>query len=171
MEHESGDERHVVQVGHVAGVHGVKGWVKVYSLTDPREAIFEYQPWLLGESQQEVRIAQGRKQGKHLVALFDGIEDREQAESLVNRPIAIYRDQFSELPDDEFYWADLLGLAVQLEDGRALGTIEKMLATGANDVMVVKGDRERLIPFVIGHYVKGVSLEEGRVTVDWDPDF
>ena len=171
MEDESGDEREVVQVGHVSGVHGVKGWVKIYSLTDPREAIFEYQPWLLGESQEEVRIAQGRKQGKHVVALFDGIDDREQAEGLVNRPIAIYRDQFSELPDDEFYWADLLGLAVQLEDGSALGTIDKMLATGANDVMVVKGDRERLIPFVIGHYVKGVSLEDGLVTVDWDPDF
>jgi 16S rRNA processing protein RimM len=75
------------------------------------------------------------------------------------------------LPQGEFYWTDLLGLAVRLEDGRELGLIDNMLATGANDVMVVRGDRERLIPFVRGQYVKQVDLDGGVVTVDWDPDF
>ena len=171
MNDQPGDARKVVQIGHVSGVHGIKGWVKIYSLTDPREAIFEYQPWLLGESREEIRIAQGKKHGKHLVALLENLNDREQAENLVNRPIAVYRDQFPELPDDEFYWTDLLGLSVRLGNGSELGTIEKMLATGAHDVMVVRGERERLIPFVREQYVKSVNLDDGIVVVDWDPDF
>ena len=81
------------------------------------------------------------------------------------------RDQFPALAADEYYWTDLLGLSVRLEDGRVLGTIANMLATGANDVMVVRGERERLIPFVPGHYVKRVDLEARTVIVDWDPDF
>ena len=165
------DKRTVVQIGHISGVHGTRGWVKIHSLTDPRAAIVEYPPWLLGEPHTEVRIAQGKKHGKHLIALFEKMNERDQAQSLVDRPIAVYRDQFPELPDDEFYWTDLLGFSVQLENGTELGTISRMLATGANDVMVVQGDRERLIPFVQGQYVKSVSLDDGNVVVDWDPDF
>jgi 16S rRNA processing protein RimM len=152
-------ERKVVPLGHVSGIHGVKGWVKIHSQTEPRESIFEYQPWLLGESHEEIRIRQGKKHGNKLIALLENIDDREQAQSLVNAPLAVYRDQFPELSGDEFYWTDLLGLSVQLEDGKELGTIEKMLATGSNDVMVVRGDRERLIPFVQGQYVKKIDLD------------
>ena len=140
-------------------------------MTEPREAIFEYQPWLLGESRQEVRIAQGKKHGKHLVAAFENVNDRDRAETLVSWPIAAYRDQFQELPDNEFYWTDLLGMSVRLDDGTELGRLEKMLATGAHDVMVVKGERERLIPFVQGQYVKSVNLDDGIVVVAWDPEF
>jgi 16S rRNA processing protein RimM len=168
---ESSGEREVVQIGHISGVQGIKGWVRIYSLTEPREAIFEYQPWLMGETLEEVRIMQGRKQGKYLVAQLENVNDRDQAEGLVKRSIAIYRDQFPELPDDEFYWMDLVGLSVKLEDGTELGTIDNMLATGANDVMVVKGEKEYLIPFVPGQYVKNVNLEGGLVVVDWDPEF
>jgi 16S rRNA processing protein RimM len=168
---ESSGERKIVQIGHVSGVHGIKGWVKIFSLTEPREAIFEYQPWLLGDSLNEVRIRQGKKHGKHLIALLEKVDDREQAEGLVKQPISVYRDQFPELPGDEFYWTDLLGLSVRLEDGTELGTVDSMLATGANDVMVVRGEKERLIPFVPGQYVKQVSLEGGFIIVDWDPEF
>jgi 16S rRNA processing protein RimM len=164
-------ERKTVLLGHVSGVHGLEGWIKIHSLTDPREAIFEYQPWLLGASPKEVRLTQGKKHGSRLIALLENTESREQAEALVNQPIAVYRDQFPELPGGTFYWTDLVGLTVRLEDGRELGTIASMLATGANDVMVVRGERERLIPFIRGQYVKQVDLDAGLVTVDWDPDF
>jgi 16S rRNA processing protein RimM len=161
----------LVTLGHVAGAHGIQGWVKIHSLTEPREAIFEYQPWLLGASHREVCLKQGKKHGNRLIALLEDIESREQAEALVNQPIAVFRDQLPELPQGEYYWTDLIGLDVRLEDGRRLGTIDNMLATGANDVMVVRGERERLIPFVPGQYVKEVDLAGGCVTVDWDPDF
>jgi 16S rRNA processing protein RimM len=171
MNGEPGDERKVVQIGHISGVHGVNGWVRIHSLTEPREAIFEYQPWLLGDSREEVMIQQGKKHGKHLIAMLEEVDGRDQAEDLVNRSVAVYRDQLPELPETEYYWTDLVGLSVQLADGTGLGTIERMLATGANDVMVTQGERERLIPFVRGQYVKSVNLIEGIIVVDWDPDF
>lgn len=164
-------DKQVVPLGHISGVHGVRGWVKIHSLTEPREAIFEYQPWLLGESLEEVRILQGKKHGSRLIALFENTNDRETAEVLVTRPIAAYRDQLPETEDGEYYWMDLVGLTVKLEDGTVLGEVSNLLATGANDVMVVKGDRERLVPFVQGQYVKQVDLENGVIVVDWDPDF
>ena len=164
-------ERQIAVLGYVAAAHGINGWVRIHSLTEPREAIFEYQPWLLGDSLQEVRVRQGQIHGKRLIALLQDTDDREQADALVHRRIAVYRDQLPELPADEYYWTDLLGLSVRLEDGRELGAIENMLATGANDVMVVRGERERLIPFVPGHYVKQVDLDARTVIVDWDPDF
>ena len=164
-------ERRLITLGHISGVHGVKGWVKIHSMTEPREAIFEYQPWLMGKSLETVRIKEGKRHGKHLIALLENMSDREQAESLINQELSVYRDQFPDLPETEFYWADLIGLEVTLEDGQGLGTIRDMLATGANDVMVVQGERDRLIPFVMGRYVKSVDLQQGLVIVDWDPDF
>jgi 16S rRNA processing protein RimM len=164
-------ERKIVVLGYVAAAHGIDGWVRIHSLTEPREAIFEYQPWLLGESLQEVRVTQGQIHGKRLIALLQDTDDREQAEALVHRQIAAYRDQFPAPAADEWYWSDLLGLSVMLDNGRALGRIANMLATGANDVMVVRGERERLIPFVPGQYVKRVDLDARTVIVDWDPDF
>lgn len=164
-------ERKIVTLGHISGVHGVSGWLKIHSQTDPREAIFEYQPWLVGEQQKAVRITEGKRHGKHLIALLEDVNDRDQAENLVKQRIAVFRDQFPELPETEFYWADLIGLVVRVQDGTDLGTIRNMLATGANDVMVVQGERERLIPFVQDRYVKQVDLEQGLVIVDWDPDF
>lgn len=163
-------ERKQVLVGHVSGVQGLRGWVRVHSLTDPREAIWEYQPWLLGVECETVRVLQARKQGKHLLVLLENVDGREQAEALIGQSIAVYRDELPEL-DDAFYWMDLIGLDVQLENGCELGVIDRMLATGANDVMVLRGDKERLIPFVTGQYVKKVDLEAGVVVVDWDPEF
>ena len=161
----------IIPLGHVSGVHGVRGWVKIHSLTEPREAIFEYQPWLLGDSHEEVRIRQGKKHGNRLIALFENTDNREAAEELVHRSIAVYREQFPEPEAGEFYWTDLVGLKVQLEDGTRLGTLKTLLATGAHDVMVVKGEREHLVPFVQGRYVKEVDLENGVIVVDWEPDF
>lgn len=171
MSERSADECGWVLLGHVSGVHGVSGWVKIHSLTEPREAIFEYQPWALGEEHETVRVLQGKRHGNRLIALLENAEIREQAEQLVGRSIAVPRERLPKLAPGQYYWTDLEGLAVRLEDGRELGSIDRMLATGANDVMVVRGDRERLVPFILGRYVKSVDLESGVVIVDWDPDF
>jgi 16S rRNA processing protein RimM len=164
-----------IKLGHVAGVHGVKGWVKIHSLTDPRAAIFDYQPWLLGDTQKPVRYSQAKEHGKRLIALFENVNDREQAEALVNREIWVYREQLPETATGTYYWADLVGLTVSLEDGRVLGKVSHLMDTGANDVLVVdaqgSGNRQHLVPFVQGQYVKHVDLDKGVLVVDWDPDF
>ena len=164
-------EEQEIVLGHLAGVHGIKGWVKIHSHTDPREAIFDYQPWLLGDAAVETEVLEGKASGKFLLARLRNVETRDAAAALVGQKIAVGRNSLPPLHDNEFYWADLVGLEVLNRDGTKLGRIREMLATGANDVMVVEGGRERLIPFVMGRYVNQVDLERGFVEVDWDPDF
>jgi len=164
-------DRKLVPLGFISGVLGIRGWVKVHSWTSPREAILGYQPWLLGEDRNTVRINQGRPQGKTIVVSLPGVDDREQARELVGTEIAVFRDQMPEPAENDYYWSDLEGLIVETKDGVELGHIVKMMETGANDVMVVTGDRECLIPFVPGEFVISVDLGKGRLVVDWDPDF
>jgi len=160
-----------VALGYITAVHGISGWVKVHSWTQPMEAIFEYQPWLLGEDKEPVKIVDGRKQGKGLAALLPGFEDREQAARLVGIQIFVGRDQLPPTAADEYYWSDLEGLEVRTTKGELLGRVERLMQTGANDVLVIHGERERLVPFVQGQYVTCVDLECGLIEVDWDPEF
>ena len=81
------------------------------------------------------------------------------------------RGQLAALPNGEYYWADLIGLTVTTLSGVSLGRVIRLLETGANDVLVVQGDRERLIPYVFGVIVRTVDLEAGRMVVDWDPEY
>jgi len=158
-------------LGYISAVHGIKGWVKVHSWTRPLEAILEYQPWLLGEDKTPVKIVDGRKQGKGLVALLPGFQDREQAVTLVGKQIFVRRDQLPATQADEYYWSDLEGLDVHTTEGQVLGRVERLMETGANDVLVIRGNREHLIPFIQGQYVKRVDLEARLIEVDWDPEF
>lgn len=169
-----------VIVGRVVAVHGIRGLVKVYSYTDPTDNIFAYQPWYLrGENGwEEVETDSGRRQGKSLVVRLNGCTDRNQAEQdFIGREIAVSRDCLPSLSDGEYYWRDLIGLRVLLDDGRDIGRVERMMETGANDVLVVRGDqqsldqRERLIPWLPDQVVCRVDLQAGQLTVDWDPDF
>jgi 16S rRNA processing protein RimM len=163
--------RKVVSLGYISGVHGVRGEVKVHSWTRPRAAIFDYQPWLLGEDRKRVAIEAGRVQGRTLVASLPGVTSRDTARSLVDSEIAVFREQLPATGDGEYYWADLVGLEVITVTGEPLGTVQRLMETGANDVLVVVGERERLIPYVRDRYVVAVDLDGRRLVVDWDPDF
>ncbi|HOX71592.1 MAG: ribosome maturation factor RimM [Dokdonella sp.] len=164
----------LILVGRIVGLHGVAGEVKLESYTEPRSQIFRYQPWLLSSAtgDREISGCRGREQGKGMVATLPDVVDRDRAASLVGCEIKVRRSALPEPRPDEYYWTDLEGLEVITIDGVALGRISHLLATGANDVMVVRdGERERLLPFVLEDYVKTVDFEAGRVTVDWDPEF
>ena len=158
-------------LGYISAVHGLKGWVKVHSWTRPMEAILGYQPWLLGEEKRPVNIVDGRKQGKGLVALLPGFDDREAAVTLVGQQLFVRRDQLPDAAENEYYWSDLEGLDVHTTKGEVLGQVDKLMETGANDVLVIRGDREHLVPFVQGQYVIRVDLDARLIVVDWDPEF
>ena len=162
-----------VIVGRVSGIYGVQGWVRVYSHTAPRLGILAYSPWYLGHGAdwQRYEVAEGRSQGKGIIARLGGITDRDQARALMGRHIAVARDQLPALAEDEHYWVDLIGLEVVTVEGRVLGTVAGLMETGANDVLVVKGERERLVPYLPGTVVRRVDRVDGRITVDWDADF
>ena len=103
---------------------------------------------------------------------------REEAQLLTNFEIAIDPAVLPELPEDEFYWRDLIGMQVVTDNGYDLGTVSDMLETGSNDVLVVKanlkdafGQKERLIPFLEEQVIKLIDREAQRIEVDWDPGF
>jgi 16S rRNA processing protein RimM len=171
--------RDVVQVGTVTAVFGLKGWVKVFSYTDPIESIVDYQPWLIkrGESEQLAEVAQARCQSKKIQVRMRGYHTRDQAEALVGMEIWVERQLFSALDEDEYYWFELKGLAVVNELNERLGTMDSVLETGANDVLVVVPDhtsidqQERLIPYVQSEVVNKVDLKSGLIRVNWPRDY
>ena len=168
-----GDERFVT-LGRVSGAHGIQGWLKVHSDTSPRENIVTYSPWhLVHHGRREVwDVRSGRRQGKGVIAKLAGCNDRDAAQALVGAEITIPRSQLPETSEPgEFYWADLVGLRVETLDGTVLGRITQLFETGANDVIVVQGERERLVPYVWGQVVRNVDLNAGVMRVDWDPEF
>ncbi|RLA12207.1 MAG: ribosome maturation factor RimM [Gammaproteobacteria bacterium] len=168
--HPQDDES--ICVGHVIGVQGVKGWVKVFSDTSPRENILNYSPWIIQTGEDTMTAAvSGRRQGRNVIAQLAGIEDRDLAAELIGSKIYIEPGQLPKLKEGEYYWADLIGMAVESLESEPLGTVETMMETGANDVMVLQGDRERLIPFVIDEIVQEIDLVNKRVVVDWKPDY
>jgi 16S rRNA processing protein RimM len=172
----------LVDVGKVGAVNGIKGWVKIHSDTEPADNLFSYSPlWLkTRHGVKPMEIDEYRLQGKGWVAHFKGLDDREQAQALTGATIAVERAQMPQLEAGEFYWHQLQGLAVISEfEGQTarLGTVQRLLETGANDVLVVRGDTEsvdqseRLIPYIPDLYVKNVDLDAGEIHVEWDPAF
>ena len=172
MSAPGGDDRLIV-VGRILGLYGVGGWVRVFSETDPREGIVGYTPWLLGRrGRWEAReVESGRRLGKGVVAKLVGCDDRDSAALLLGAEVAVRRGQLPSPAPDEYYWADLEGLEVRTVEGLSLGRIDRIFATASNDVLVVMGERERLIPFIRGQVVRRVDLAAGVVEVDWDPGF
>jgi 16S rRNA processing protein RimM len=166
-------EQQHISVGKISGVFGIKGWVKVFSFTDPRENILTYSPWLLIKDDEikSVDVVDGQLQGKTIVAQLDGIKDRDQAASLMGWDVFITQDQLPKAAKGEYYWSELIGLTVETVHGVQLGVVDSLLETGANDVIIVQGERERVIPFLQGQTIINVDLNAGRIIVDWDPEF
>ena len=172
-------EQQWVPVGKLSGLFGVKGWVKIFSNTQPKENILTYSPWYLkcDGQWQEYKLLSGKVHGKGVIAQLAGCTDRDIAAELIGSEIAIKREQLAAPDSGEYYWNDLIGLLVKNLEGVELGKVTSMLETGANDVMIVHADgekgkkRERLIPFITEEVVHEVNLEQGFMTVEWDPEF
>ena len=163
----------LVKLGRICGVHGIKGWVKVYSYTEPRDNIVRFDAWILeqGGEHRVVELEHGDRHGKHVLAKLRDVQDRNDARALVGAEISVERAKLPPCGPGEYYWADLEGLAVQNADGDQLGTVKYLLATGAHDVLVLDGEEERLIPFVVGDVVRSVDIEAGVIVVDWDSSY
>ncbi|MEC9483519.1 MAG: ribosome maturation factor RimM [Halomonas sp.] len=168
-----------VVLGKLTSPYGVKGWLRVYSYTSPMEGILDYAEWIVQHQgvRQSLGLIQGRRQGKGLVASLEGVATREQAEQLAGAEVLLPKQALPELETGEYYWHQLEGLRVQTLNGVDLGRVDYLFETGANDVMVIKGDarslddRERLLPFLPDEVIRAVDLAAGTLTVDWDPEF
>jgi len=165
-------------LGRVAGVYGVKGWVKLLSFTRPLEDLLEYRRWWIASGDgYEAQLVEGRLHGQGIVAQLTGpdgrpIDDRDVAARLIGAEMQVERSRLPPPPEGQFYWADLEGLKVQNLEGVELGMVESVTSNGAQDVLVLRqGEEERLIPFVRGAIVHSVSLQDGLIVADWQPDY
>ena len=156
-------------VGRIGGAYGIRGWVRLTSFTDPPANLLGYSPWFLRRAGewQAVDVLETQPHGEGFVARLSGIDDRSAALAIRGSLLGVRADSFPPAEPGEYYWRDLIGLRVVNSDGTLFGTVERLIATGAHDVLVVGGERERLIPFV-EQFVTGVVPEDGLLRVDWE---
>lgn len=158
-----------VVIGRVIGLWGVQGWVRIYSDTQPPDAIFSYQPWLIGPGQSPYKVLDWRRQGPRLMARLEGIDDPDRASALIDSEILVPRACLPEPDPGRFYWSDLIGARVVNLQEHVFGAVHGLIETGANDVMDIRDETGRsvLIPFVRDQVVKQVDLQSERIVVDW----
>jgi 16S rRNA processing protein RimM len=169
-------EADLIELGYISGFYGVKGWVKVFSNTNPKENILKYRPWLIklaGKGWTEVEVLNGRLQGKGVVAQLAGYADKDATLPLLKATIAIKADQLPECADGEYYWRDLIGFDVINQQGVNLGKVKGVMETGVHDVMVVSGKSSKdevLIPWVHDVFILKVDSQQQQIQVDWQEE-
>jgi len=184
-----------VEVARVVGAWGVKGGIKLKPFARDPQALFSSKRWFLRAAEGPrrgapalpplLRVRQAREHGDHVVATCDDLDDRDAADQLAGARVFVSRASFPSTADDEFYWVDLIGMAVHNRDGSLLGHVSGLLETGPQSVLCVqpaagRGDAEGegrdeapaeiLIPFVAA-YVDGVDRDAKVIRVDWHADY
>jgi len=169
----SAETHKLVTLGRISGVFGVKGWVKVFSYTEPRANVVAFRTWTvkLRTGERRFEVETGHAQGAGVVAKLRGVDDREQARELIGADIVVERGELPKCAPGEYYWTDLEGLEVRTTDGQVLGTVDHLMATAGHDMLVLAGEPQRLIPFVHGRVIHEIDLEAGRIVADWPWDF
>lgn len=166
----------MIVLGRIVAPYGVRGWVKIHPFGDDPASWRKMSRWWLAaktddEAWRELAVSGLRAHGAGWVAKLDGVDDRSAAEGLDGWYIGAPREAMPGTANNEFYWADLVGLAVVNEQGEPLGKVDSLIETGAHQVLVVKDDEtERLLPFV-ETVVKDVDPAAGRIRVEWGKDW
>ena len=164
-----------ITIAKIGAPHGVRGDLKLNPFTDDLQKITQYQDWFIenassSEPWQPIKLS-FKSVHQAILIHIPGCDDREKAKTYVNKQLAIKREALASLKDTkQYYWADLEGCSVVTTEGQLLGIIDCLLETGANDIMVIKGEREHLVPF-LDHVVLEVDFDKQKITVDWDPDY
>ena len=162
----------IVILGRIVGTFGVEGWIKVQSHTDPPENILKYAIWQLGREGDwtATEVAEGRATHKGVLARLEGVSTPEDARIHVGAEVGVRRAELPPPTPGEYYWSDLEGLTAMTPEGVSLGRIDHFRTTPGGTVVVVRGERERWIPFVRERILK-IELEAGRVVLDWAVDW
>lgn len=159
-----------VELGYISGFHGLAGWVKVFSYTDPKENILNYSNWLLLHKGDwiQFKLENSKLTPKSVVAKLFSLDDRTEAEKYLKAKIAIEEEDLPTLVQGEYYWRDLLGSTVINMTGEILGKLKAIIQTGANDVLEITNENKRyLIPYTFGVHVLKVDIHNALITVDW----
>ncbi len=159
-------------LGRFGAAHGVRGWLYLNSFTDPIDNIFNYPKWLVQhcDQWQTLHVEQKKIHNEKCLVKIQEINDRELARQYTHNNIAIPRTSLAPLADGDYYWQDLIGTKVITQEGISLGTIQSLMATGSNDVLVIIGTRKHLVPYIDDILIK-IDITKKEMIVDWDPDF
>lgn len=159
-------------MGRVAAPHGIKGWIKVQPFTEETGGLLAYTEWWLGsgEAWAAHRVLEAAVHGVTVLARLEGYDDREAAFALKGVQVGVPRNKLPVSREGEYYWSDLLGMEVVNQQGEQLGRVVKLMETGANQVLVLEGEREVLVPFV-ENVILGVDLAGKRIVADWGLDY
>lgn len=162
-----------VVIGKFGRPQGIKGLVRVISFTEPRENILSYPDWSmqLRGVWHDVKRTHDDITPQHLITRIEGYTTREHVAELTNASIAVPKATLPSLEIGEFYWHQLVGMQVVHEQGQVLGTVESVFATGSNDVLVVVGEKRRLIPYLLNDVIQEINPDSRMITVCWDLDF
>jgi 16S rRNA processing protein RimM len=158
-----------IEVGRLGAAHGVRGWLRVQSFTDPPQRLFEWKRWRL-QSGTEVNVLEVRPQGKGWIARLEGIEERDAASRLTGQVVLIDRGELPQTTGREHYREDLVGFEARNVEGALLGVVDHFFDTPGNAVMVINGTREYLVP-VTAQHLRSVDRQARRLVVDWPEDF
>ncbi|HMC15889.1 MAG TPA: ribosome maturation factor RimM [Albitalea sp.] len=182
-----------VEVGKVLGAWGIKGWIRVQPFAADPQALFSSRRWYLKPPEANgprppaagsaafptlLKIMLAKEHGDAIVAQVQEVDDRNAAEALRGARVFVPRASFPSTDKDEYYWVDLIGLAVVNQQGESLGTVVGLLDTGPHSVLRIAPEgadpadeaAQRLVPFVAA-YVIDVNLAERRISVDWGLDY
>ena len=162
----------LIELGYIAGFYGLKGWLKIYSFSNPRKNILAYDNWILQSENyiKQVKIKKGKEHGKGIIVSIVGYEDRNAVEELLKAKIFIKTSQLPALQENEFYWKDLIGFNVINQQNQTLGNVHGVIDNKVHDIMEIKNKEQKsfLIPWVKQHFIINVDKKEKTILVDWE---
>jgi len=160
-----------ILVGKISNPHGIKGWVKVISFTDPIENILSYKKWTISDNETEKTycLEDSRIQGNKIVIKLEGVNNRDDADLLKNLQIEVNRSDLPKLDENSYYWEDLVDFNVIDINGMHVGKVDSLFRTGSNDVLVIinKTKQRLLVPFIMVEVIKYVDLDKELISIDW----
>jgi 16S rRNA processing protein RimM len=150
-----------IPVGRVTRTHGLKGELKFFPADQGDLIVQKDQQIRLGETTFKIKSVRGVK--SPFIVKLEGVDSIEAAQSLSGQEVLVAKEDFESLPEGEYYRFEIEGLKAFDDTGKYYGVIEEIIATGSNDVYVVRGDgKEWLVP-MIDSVVQNIDLEEGKL--------
>ena len=155
-----------ILIAKIQAHQGLNGWLKVYSYSETKQKFSEYKYFFIQKENNTIRLdIEDISIGKSIKVKFKNFNCREDSQEYIGKEIFINENQLDALEANQFYWNELIGLTVYLNNGKKIGIVSDIIETGSNDVLVIKGVKEILIPYIFGDSVMKVVTEEKKIII------
>lgn len=156
-----------ILIAKIQAHQGLEGWLKAYSYSETKKKFSNYTSFFIKKDGNYIHLQVEKVLVEKSVKIkFKGFDNREDTQDFIGKNLFIDSSQLEPLKNNEFYWKDLIGLNVHLENSNKIGIVSDIIETGSNDVLVVNGEKEFLIPYILGESIKDIKLEEKIIVID-----